>query len=168
MRGPAVRLRLAILVLALGSLLGAPCDKGESKTWVGLQPDASSVATFSPLVVDILVSSPTPIQAVDLGLRWDPEMLNALTVLPHPDFDDDGVLFTEPTWNHLVGRLDRVVDLRHGGEGAEGGFAVATLWFMTRGVPGSTSIEPTVRGMADGDGDQPTIETAPLTITIEP
>ena len=155
-------------VFSLGSLLGAPCNKGENKTWVALHTDASSVGVFSPLVVDIVVTSPTPIQAFDLGLRWDPQMLKGFAVFPHPDFDDDGALFTSPTWNQLAGRLDRVVDLRHGGEGTEGGFAVATLWFMTRDVPGSTSIEPTVCGMADRDGDQPTIRTAPLTITIEP
>jgi len=113
--GPAVRIRLAILVLALGSLLGAPCNGTRQRTWVTLVPNASTVGTFSPLVLDILVSSPTPIQAFELGLRWDPEMFSAFAVFPHPEFDDDGAFFTSPSWNHSAGRLDRVVDLRHGG-----------------------------------------------------
>lgn len=166
--GPAVRLQLAVLVLTVGGLLGAPCDGGQSRTWVTVLPDAGTVGTFSPLVVEILVSSPTPIQAFDLGLRWDPEMLSAFAVFPHPEFDDDGAFFTSPSWNHPAGRLDRVVDLRHGGEGAEGDFKVATLWFMSKDSTGSTSIEPTSRGLADGDGNEPSVSFAPVTITIEP
>lgn len=169
MRGDlAVRVQLAVLVLALGTLLGAPCGGGQNRTWVTLLPDATTVGTFSPLVVEILVSSPTPIQAFELGLRWDPEMFSAFAVFPHPEFDDDGTFFTNPTWNYSAGRLDRVVDLRHGGEGAEGSFKVATLWFMSRGIPGSTSIEPTSGGLADGNGNEPLVRTTPVTITIEP
>jgi hypothetical protein len=169
MRGvPAAATRLAFLALALGFLLGAPCDGGEQKTWVRLLPDATTVQTFSPLVVEIQVSSPTPIQAFELGLRWDPAMLNAFAVLPHSEFDDDGGLFTSPEWNHRTGRLDRVVDLRHGGAGAQGDFKVATLWFMSRGSTGSTSITPTSGGLADGSGNEPQVKTAALTITIEP
>ena len=166
--GPSVRAQLAVLVLAVGGLLGAPCGGGQQQTWVTLLPSASTVGTFSPLVVDILVSSPTPIQAFELGLRWDPEMLSTIAVLPHPEFDDDGVFFTDPHWNHSAGRLERVVDLRHGGEGAEGSFKVATLWIMSQGTAGSTSIEPTSGGLADGNGIDPPVGVVPLTITIEP
>ena len=166
--GPASWIRLACLALALGGLLGAPCNPGEKKTRVTVVPSASSVGTFSPLTVDILVDSPTPIQAFELGLRWDPKMLSAFFVFPHPEFDDDGAFFTSPYWNHQAGRLDRVVDLRHGGAGAEGSFKVATLWFMSRGSAGSTSIAPTSGELADGDGNEPQVSIAPVTITIEP
>jgi len=166
--GPAVKVRLAVLLLALGCLLGAPCDGGEQKTWVALVTDAETVGTFSPLVVHILVSSPTPIQAFELGLRWDPSKIHAMNVAPHPEFDDDGVLFTNPRWDVPAGRLDRIVDLRHGGEGAQGTFRVATVQFLALGSPGSTSIQPTSRGLADGNGNETPVSFAPLTLTIEP
>jgi hypothetical protein len=167
-RVPAAGIRLAFLVFALGFLLGAPCDGGQQKTWVTLLPDASTVGTFSPLVVEIQVSSPTPIQAFEVGLQWDPAMLSAVAVFPHSEFDDDGGFFTSPEWNHQMGRLARVVDLRHGGAGAQGDFKVATLWFMSRGSTGNTSITPTSGGLADGSGNEPEVKTAAVTITIEP
>ena len=138
--GPAVKVRLAVLLLALGCLLGAPCHGGEQKTWVALMADAETVGTFSPLVVHILVSSPTPIQAFELGLRWDPSMIYAMNVAPHPEFDDDGVLFTNPLWDLVAGRLDRIVDLRHGGEGAQGTFRVATVQFLALFTKSRTSL----------------------------
>jgi hypothetical protein len=171
MRGgrAASGIRLAVLVLALGSTLGLQCGGGEQQTWVRLLPDASTVKTFSPLVVEVLVSSPTPIQAFDLGLRWDPAMLSAIHVLPHPDFDDDGAFFANPDWDPAAGRLERVVDLRHGGEGAGGSFRVATVWFMSGDGAGSTSIEPTSRGLSDAYGAEPApVNLLPITITIEP
>jgi hypothetical protein len=158
-----------MLALTLAGLLGPQCDGGQQRTWVALVPSASTVKTFSPLVVDVLVSSPTPIQAFDLGLRWDPAMLSAIDVLPHPEFDDDGALFTSPSWNAAAGTVDRVVDLQHGGEGAVGSFKVATLWFTSLGTAGSTSIQPSSRGLADGDGvEPPLLNLVPVTITIEP
>jgi hypothetical protein len=161
--------RLAILALALGGLLGAECGGGEQQTWVALVADANSVEVFSPLTVDVQISSPEPIQAFELGLKWDPAMLSGFAVFPHPEFDDDGGFFTSPSWDFPAGRLDRVVDLRHGGEGAEGNFKVATLWLMSRGSAGSTSIELTSGGLADGNGAEPSVtKVVPVTITIEP
>jgi len=171
MRGvPAARIRLAFIALVLASQLGGICDGGggQPKTWVTLLPDASTVGTYSPLLVEIHVSSPTPIQAFELGLRWDPAMLSAFAVFPHPEFDDDGAFFTSPDWNCQAGRLDRVVDLRHGGAGVQGDFKVATLWFMTRDNTGNTTITPTSGGLADGSGNEPVVKTAAVTITIEP
>ena len=165
--GFALRIRIALLVLALG-LLGAECGEVEGQTWMALIPAASSMETFSALMVDVVVSSPTPIQAFELSFQWDPEMISAFSVFPHPEFSDDGKFFTNPSWNLQAGRLDRVVDLRHGGEGAEGSFKIATLWFMSRGSAGSTSIAPTSGGLADGDGNEPRVSIAPVTITIEP
>jgi len=163
------RVRLAVLVLTLAGLLGPQCGGGQQPTWVALVPSASTVKTFSPLEVDVLVSSPTPIQAFDLGLQWDPAMLSAIHVLPHPEFDDDGAFFANPDWDPAAGRLERVVDLQHGGEGAVGSFKVATVWFMSGDSAGSTTIHPTSRGLGDGDGVQPPLlSLAPVTITIEP
>jgi hypothetical protein len=158
-----------MLALTLAGLLGARCDGDQQRTWVALLPSASSVKTFSPLVVDVLVSSPTQVQAFDLGLRWDPAMFSAIHVLPHPEFDDDGAFFANPNWDSAAGRLERVVDLRHGGEGAQGSFKVATVWLMSLGTAGSTSIQPTSRGLADRNGvEPPLLSLAPVTITIEP
>ncbi len=85
-----------------------------------LLPDASQVGTYSLVTVEVLVSSPVPIQAFDLALQWDPEMILAYDAAPHPEFDDDGAFFTSPRLDFSAGTLDRVVDLRHGGEGAAG------------------------------------------------
>jgi hypothetical protein len=166
----AARTRLALLILALGLLLGAPCDGGggQQKTRVKLVPSATTVGTYSALVVEIQVSSPTPIQAFELGLHWDPQMLNAVAVFPHSEFSDDGAFFINPHWNHPAGRLERVVDLKHGGTGATGTFKVATLWFTSRGSTGSTSLQPTSGGLADGSGNEPQVTVTPLTITIAP
>jgi len=167
--GRATTFRLVVLALALRGLLGANCGGGESRTWVALVPDASSVEAYSLFTVEILVTSPTPIQAFELGLQWDPEMLEPVNVAPHPDFDDDGAFFTSPQYDLTAGTLDRLVDLRHGGEGAEGSFNIATVEFLSLGAPGATSIGLTSGGLADGNGNEPSLTSVvPVTITIEP
>jgi len=167
--GRATTTRLAFLALALRGLLGADCGGGESKTWVALVPDVNTVGTFSLFTVDVAVTSPKPVQAFELGLQWDPEMVLPVDVAPHPDFDDDGAFFTSPHFDLMAGTLDRVVDLRHGGPGAEGNFRIATLQFLALGHPGSTIIGPTGGGLARADGSEPSaVNVVPVTITIEP
>jgi hypothetical protein len=170
MRGGLVaRIRLAILVLALGSALGLQCDGGEEQTWVALVPDTNRVGTYSLFTVDVLVTSLTPIQAFDLSLQWDPEMLFPTDVAPHPEFDDDGAFFISPRFDFVAGKLDRVVDLRHGGEGTEGRFKIATIQFLSLDNAGSTPIGLTSGGLAAPDGSQPSVTNImPVTITIEP
>ena len=169
MRGDSLaRIRLAFLTLAVGGLLGGQCDPGggTQTTWIVPRAYTSSIGTYSPLMVEIAVDSPTPIQAFELGLRWDPEMLRGTYAFPHPDFDDDGAFFSSPRFE--AGKLEGVVDLRHGGEGAAGTFGLAVVRFFSRGEAGSTSIEVTGAGLADGNGNEPQVKVLPLTITIEP
>lgn len=169
MRGLVARLRLALLALALGSGLGLRCGGGEGQTWVALIPDASTIGTFAPFRLDVVVNSPAPIYAFELGLQWDPERVYPVNVAPHPDFDDDGAFFTSPQFDLMAGTLDRVVDLRHGGAGANGSFKIATLQFLSLGSPGSTSIRLTSGGLAKADGSEPlVVNVVPVTITIEP
>jgi hypothetical protein len=170
MRGrPATAIRLAILALALGGLLGAECGGGEEQTWVALVPEASSVATYTLFTVDLQVTSPTPVQAFEMELQWDPQRLFPTNVLPHPDFDDDGAFFIHPRYDLMAGKLDRVVDLRHGAPGAEGSFRVATVEFLSLGVAGPTTIGVVSGGVASAGGTEPaTTAAVPLTITIEP
>jgi hypothetical protein len=171
MRGGRIAsgIRLAVLALFLGSTLGVQCGGGEAQTWVALIPRASTVGTFAPLEVDVVVSTPTPVQAFELGLQWDPQMLQAVNAAPHPGFDDDGALFVSPRFDLVAGTLERVADLRHGGPGAEGRFTIATLEFLSLGVAGSTTIELATGRLADADGGEPaTLNLVPVTITIEP
>jgi hypothetical protein len=166
-RLPAARIRLALFVLVLGALLGAECDPGDEARVV-LIPDASELGQFSSMTVDVYVSSPAPIQAFDLALQWDPEMILAYSAAPHPEFDDDGALFTNPRFDFTAGTLDRVVDLRHGGVGAQGGFKIARIQFFSLGNAGPTTIQVTGNGLAQGDGNEYPVSLTPLTITIEP
>lgn len=171
MRGAraAIGIRLAVLALALGTTLGVECGGGEAQTWLALIPEAGTVGFSSPFEVAVIVSSPTPVQAFELGLQWDPQMLVAVNAAPHPGFDDDGALFVSPRFDLDAGTLERVVDLRHGGPGVSGRFRIATLEFRSLGVPGSTSIELTTGRVADSVGAEPaTLSLAPATITIQP
>ena len=167
--GRATAIRLVVLAFALRGLLGADCNGGEEQDWVALVPELSSVATYSRFTVDVQVTSPTPVQAFEMGLQWDPQMLLPMNVVPHPDFDDDGAFFVNPRFDLLGGRLDRVVDLRHGGAGAEGSFKIATVEFLSLGATGPATIAVTSGGMAGADGIEPTVtNVVPVTITIEP
>jgi hypothetical protein len=168
MRGPAARIRLALLALLLSGVLGAQCGEGGEEAWIVLLPDATQVGTWSLVTVDVWVTSPLPIQAFELALQWDPEMIWGFRADPHPDFDDDGALFTSPRFDVAEGTLDRVVDLRHGGEGKQGSFRIATVYFLTKDSPGSTGIQATGVGLAMSGGSEPPVNTGPLTITIEP
>jgi hypothetical protein len=168
MRGPGARIRLVLLALLLSGALGAPCGGGAGgKVWVVLLPDANQVEPWSLVTVEVWVTSPVPVQAFDLALQWDPEMIQAFMADPHPDFDDDGVLFTSPQFDLTAGTLERVVDLRHGGEGVQGSFRIATLYFYTMANPGTATIQVTGSGVASGDGNEPPATALPLTITIE-
>ncbi len=163
-RDPLATIRLGVLALAVGGLLGPQCNLGGT----GIAPwtQVSSIGTYSPFTVEINVLSQTPIQAFELGLRWDPEMLSGVEAFPHPGFDDDEAFFSSPRFE--AGKLDGVVDLRHGGEGAVGLFGLAIVHFVSRGNVGSTSIELTGVGLAEGNGSKPQLIVSPLTITIEP
>jgi hypothetical protein len=118
--------------------------------------------------VEILVNAGVPVQAFEVALRWDPEMLQATSVAPHPDFDDDGALFTTPRIDLAAGTVDRIADLRHGEPGAEGIFKIATVYFTTLSETGSTSIELTEAGLARSDGSEPPLNFLSLPITILP
>jgi hypothetical protein len=166
MRGLSARIRLALLALLLSGALGSQCGGGGEKVWVVLLPDANQVARWSLVTVEVWVTSPVPIQAFDMALQWDPEMIQVFSAEPHPDFDDDGVLFTSPQFDFAAGTLERVVDLRHGGEGAQGSFRIATLYFYTMANAGSATLQVTGSGVARGDGSEPPVSAPPLTITI--
>jgi hypothetical protein len=162
-------IRFIILAFALRGLLGAECGGDEAPTWVALVPEVGSVATYSVFTVDVQVTSATPVQAFEMGIQWDPQMLLPRSVLPHPDFDDDGSFFIDPRFDLMGGKLDRVVDLRHGGSGAEGSFKIATVEFLSLGVAGPTTIGVTSGGMAGPDGVAPCVtHVVPVTIEIEP
>jgi hypothetical protein len=166
--GLAAGIRLALLALTLGGGLGFQCGGGGDQTFAALLPEASTVGTFTQFTVEVLVSSPTPVQAFELGIRWDPEMLLPLGVDPHPEFDDDGVFFTTPHFHLVAGTLDRVVDVRHGGAGADGSFSVASLEFLSLDNPGPTDIELVSGGLADASGVEIPVSIVPVTITIAP
>lgn len=168
MRGALVaRTRLALLLLALGSTLGTQCGGGDGQTFVALIPEASSVGSYSLFTVEVRVSSPTPVQAYELGLQWDPAMLFLVETSPHPEFDDDGAFFTTPSLNMPAGTIEQVVDLQHGGEDTEGTFNVATVQFLSLNSPGATQIGLINGGLADGGGNDIPVTVAPITIVIE-
>jgi hypothetical protein len=163
----AARIRLALLLLALGTTLGPQCGGGDGQTFVALIPEASSVGSYSLFNVEVRVSSPTPVQAYELGLKWDPAMLFLVEASPHPEFDDDGAFFTIPSLNMSAGTIEQVVDLQRGGEGAEGTFNVATAQFLSLNSPGPTEIGLISGGLADGSGNEIPVTVAPITIVIE-
>jgi hypothetical protein len=168
-RRSTAAIRLVILAFALRGLLGAECGEVQGPTWVVLVPDVSTVGTLTPFTVEVVVTSPTPIQAYEVGLQWDPDMVYPMDVVPHADFDDDGALFLTPRFDPMAGTLDRIVDLRHGGAGAEGTFHILSVDFISLYETGSTLIAVVDGGMASPDGIAAEVTgVAPLTITIEP
>lgn len=165
--GLVARLRLALLLLALASTLGPQCGGGDGQTFVALIPEATSVGSYSLFTVDVRVSSAIPVQAYELGLQWDPAKLFLVETWPHSDFDDDGAFFIKPVVKMAAGTVERVVDLRRGGEGADGTFNVATAQFLSLDGPGPTMIGLISGGLADGSGNEIPVTVAPITIVIE-
>ena len=109
-RAPTAALRLVVLVLALSSTLGYKCGgagSGGNPVPVALVSETSTVGVQSPLTVEIAVNADLPIQAFEVALRWDPEMLRATLVAPHSEFDDDGALFTSPHIDLAAGSRER-------------------------------------------------------------
>ena len=115
------RILVAALVVAVSLQLGANCSSSgggfndPQDPLAGVHVDPVQVFYFSGgyfLQVDVLVSTGVPLQAVDLTLEWNTDVLEQVSTAPGT-FDDDGQFFGSVDVDPVSGRA-RFADLRTG------------------------------------------------------
>jgi hypothetical protein len=79
--------------------------------------------------VDVIVTTDQPFQAVNLEVSWDSDAVSWAEAFPHPEFDDDGVLFGDTQFS--AKSLSNIVDLRHGDGAPSGAVRVARVTFVS-------------------------------------
>jgi hypothetical protein len=138
---------LTVLAALVSLQLGARCGGGSgdpASPSAGLRLDPAEVVYWDAgyfLRVDVIASTSAPLQAVDLTLVWNAEVLEPVWTGPGADFDDDGHFFGEAQVDPVLGRT-HFVDLRHGASGTTGEVVVAQTWLWARdGGTANVSIE---------------------------
>jgi hypothetical protein len=162
--------RLGAWLLAVLLVAGPGARDARAEDTVARAVLTTASTTVPPVTafsVDVVVRSERPVQAFDLVVTWDGARLRGMDVAPHPEFDDDARLLLQPL--RRSGTFSRIVDVRHGGQGASGTFGLVTLHFFSGPTPGPTSIsiERLALG-SSGGGEFDEIQTLPLEIHIEP
>jgi hypothetical protein len=144
------RLLVAALVVLLSLQLGSSCSGGgfndPQAPLAGVHVDPVQVFYFSGgyfLQVDVLVSTGVPLQAFDLTLEWNTDVLEQVSIAPGA-FDDDGQFFGSVDVDPVSGRA-RFADLRHGGTGTTGEMRVASVWLLAAsGGTANVSVDGTL------------------------
>ena len=142
------------LMLALVGLVGLTCDDFVVVA-TGTAPPVSlkidvvtsySVEGYHIAIAELIVTTDSPIQAVDLTLTWDAASMEFATASPHDEFDDDGVMFDSGV--QAAGEIARIIDLRHGISTVQGAVRVANvvLIYIEDGNPVTVRLKGSVVG----------------------
>ncbi|CAG0989128.1 hypothetical protein MYXO_02296 [Myxococcaceae bacterium] len=160
--------RALLLALVCVGLLGSDCQGGAVGTpslW--LDPPLASLTEGSVVSVDVLVvTASASIQAYDLGVQVSPPILVPFAIEPHPDFDDDGVLFRPPAFDVAGASATGAVDVRHGAA-ASGTVRLlrVRLWAAASGV---AEVRLSGDGIVGPDGSLVVSPSAVATIQVTP
>jgi hypothetical protein len=151
------RLLVAALVVLLSLQLGSRCSgsgggfNDPQKPLAGVHVEPVQVFYFSGgyfLQVDVQVSTGVPLQAFDLTLEWNTDVLEEISTVPGAGFDDDGQFFGSVDVDPVLGRA-HFADLRHGSTGTTGEVTVASVWLLAAsGGTANVSVEGTLASSA--------------------
>jgi len=139
---------VVLLALQLGSSCGGFDDP--QTPLAGVHVDPVQVFYFSGgyfLQVEVAVSTGVPLQAFDLTLEWNTDVLEQVSTVPGT-FDDDGQFFGSVDVDPVLGRA-HFADLRHGSTGTTGEVTVASVWLLApSGGTANVSVEGTLASNA--------------------
>ena len=122
------RILVAGLAVAVSLQLGSSCSSSgggfndPQNPLAGVHVDPVQVFYFSGgyfLQVEVVVVTGVPLQAIDLTLEWNTNVLEQVSTAPGA-FDDDGQFFGSVDVDPVLGRA-HFADLRHGSTGTTGG-----------------------------------------------
>ena len=146
------RILVAMLAVAVSLQLGANCSgsgggfNDPQNPLADVHVDPIQVFYFSGgyfLQVEVVVSTGVPIQAIDLTLEWNTDVLEPASIAPG-SFDDDGQFFGSVDVDPVLGRA-RFADLRHGDTATTGMVTVASMWLLARnGGTANVSVDGTL------------------------
>jgi hypothetical protein len=152
------------LVLGLGGLCDVPRPPS---TAAYFEPATLSVPVDSIFTVDVVVNTLGAVQAWEFSLQTDIEGVLPMNVVPHSDFDDDGRFLVPPSIDLSEGRVNGVVDLKHGGSGVTGTFRIATVTLWAH-QPGKVAIGLDGVGMATGEGTALPVNVFSASVLVTP
>ncbi len=146
------RMLVAALAVLLSLQLGAKCSgsgggfNDPQNPLAGVHVDPVQVFYFSGgyfLQVDVVVATGVPLQAIDLTLEWNTDVLEQISTAPGA-FDDDGQFFGSVDVDPVLGRA-HFADLRHGSTGTTGEVTVASVWLLApNGGTANVSVDGTL------------------------
>ena len=126
-----------MLAVAVSLQLGSSCSSSgggfndPQNPLAGVHVEPVQVFYFSGgyfLQVDVMVTTGVPLQAFDLMLEWNTDVLEQVATAPGT-FDDDGQFFGSVDVDPVLGRA-HFADLRHGSTGTTGQVTVASVWLL--------------------------------------
>lgn len=146
--------------------LGCMEEPGPPSARVSIEPHGATAVVGSRLPFDVVVETRDALQAIELEVRTDWNVAVPVDVAPHPDFDDDGRLLGEASYD-LAAQSVTLRDLRHGRAAASGPLRVATVWISCQRA-GRTRIS--VEARLSGAGGEPfsIARSAPAILTVAP
>ncbi len=153
------RMLVAALVVLLSLQRGSSCSStgggfnDPQDPLAGVRVDPVQVFYFSGgyfLQVEVVVATGVPLQAIDLTVEWNTEVLDPVSTAPG-SFDDDGQFFGSVDVDPVLGRA-HFADLRHGSTGTTGGVTVASVWLL---APNGGTANVTVDGTLASDAGIP-------------
>jgi len=164
-------MRRILALLALCPLLAAPqCGHGGGGADVVVRFDpielSAPAGTLVTLDVVLQTQGSAAVQAWELDLAAALPVAAPIGALPHPEFDDDGKLFSTLKVDLATARLSDVVDVRHG-PARTGIFRIATIQVLT-GTPGEVELQFVDGGLAGPDGSDLSVNLFPATLTVTP
>ncbi|MCZ6784617.1 MAG: cohesin domain-containing protein, partial [Proteobacteria bacterium] len=140
---------------------------GDGKATVYSIPGSVDVAVSQSFTVDLYIHTTDEAQAFEFDVAMDPARMVPVSVVPHPDFDDDSQWFVPPTIDAGQGTIRGIVDVRHGAPAATGVFQVATVTIQATN-PGSGVVQFQNGGIADPNGDDLTLTIFATLVNVTP
>lgn len=157
-----------LLALAGGLSIGAPCDSGQRKARVYVDPPSVVVPPGTLLDLDVMMDVTSgQVQAFEISTRADPSLLALVSIEP-AEFDDDGGFFLPPSYDFGAGTVSAVVDLRHGSGSAVSGLVRVARLRVVALSSGVAEVDVTQAALADPGGAAFTVETDDSRVTIAP
>ena len=161
--------RVLAMIAAATLLLGAKCGPVAPELMIAtitFETTVTQLTKGTPVPVFVVIDADhRPLQAYELDIVVSDDTLVALAATPTAEFDDDGQFFMEPKYNFFDGKIDEIVDLRHGSSEIGYPVRVASFWVWPHAT-GIATIEIARAATTAPNGQAHTIYSTPLTLTV--
>lgn len=147
-------LALAPWLMGHGCGGSAPSPSTEPHAGVFFDFDASAVNEGVPTQVKIVASTEYEFHSFEIDIKVPYQNALLHSVLPSAPFDDNGMLFVNPTYNIWTGEIKRIVDFRHGSSSATGLVEIAEFTMIPHTGTSSAVLEFTKVKIADANGEE--------------